>query len=346
MATGWSQRDGPTLETWFLAALGAGLGVGVMLAVVALRGVLLLVALAVVLALGLDAGVRPLVRRGLCRPVSVAIVLGGTLLALAGVLAVLIPPVVAQASALVHHLPTYLTDLRQRSGTLGRLERRFHLQTFAQHLVSAHGGAAVHGLVGAGRAALSVLAGTLLVAALTGYLLADLPSLSRYLLRAVPAPRRAQVAPLAAETAQRVGGYVLGNLLTSLVAGVGTAVWLLLLRVPDPLALSVLVAVLDLVPVVGSTVAGAVVSLVALTVSVPIAAATLGFYVVYRLLEDYLLVPRVMARTVSVRPLATIVALLLGGTLFGIIGALLAVPAAATVALLMRDVITPRLDAL
>lgn len=344
MSTPAPWTGGSALRAWFLAALGAGTGLGVLLALARLQQLLLLLALAVVLALGLDSGVRPLVARGLGRPVAVTLVLAGALAVLAGVLAVLVPPLVTQGSALLHHLPAYVEEIRRRNGTLGRWETRLHLQRLATSLVNHHGGA-VTGLVGAGRTLVSAAGGTLLVVVLTVYLLAGLPALSGALLRAVPGSSRARVEPLAREVARRVAGYVLGNLLTSVVAGAGTLVWLLVARVPYPLALAVVVAVFDLVPVVGSTVAGAVVTLVALTVSVPVAAATLGFYVAYRVLEDYLLVPRVMARTVSVSPLATIVALLLGGTLFGIIGALLAVPAAATVQILVTEVLHPRLEA-
>jgi predicted PurR-regulated permease PerM len=106
-----------------------------------------------------------------------------------------------------------------------------------------------------------------------------------------------------------------------------------------------MVAVFDLIPVVGSSIGGAIVSLVALTVSLPIAVVTLAYYIAFRLLEDYFVIPRVMERTVNVPPLLTIVALLLGGALAGIMGAFLAIPVAAAVQLLLREVIWPKLDA-
>jgi predicted PurR-regulated permease PerM len=146
------------------------------------------------------------------------------------------------------------------------------------------------------------------------------------------------------EIVRRVGGYVLGNVLTSVVAGLGTFVFLEIVGVPYPLALGLFVAVFDLIPIVGSTIAGAVVSLVALTVSTPVAIVTLLYYVAYRLAEDYLLVPRVMRSTVKVPAVVTIVALLLGGSLFGIVGALLAIPAAAVVHLVMAELVWPKLD--
>ena len=104
------------------------------------------------------------------------------------------------------------------------------------------------------------------------------------------------------------------------------------------------VAFLDLIPVIGSTVGGAVVSLVALTVSLPVALATLAFYIVYRLAEDYLIVPRVMGRTVQVPAIVSLIAVLIGGVLLGIIGALVAIPVAAAIRLLLHEVAIRRLD--
>jgi predicted PurR-regulated permease PerM len=129
------------------------------------------------------------------------------------------------------------------------------------------------------------------------------------------------------------------------IAGVGTFVWLWIFGIPYALLLSVFVALMDLIPIIGSTVAGVVVSLVAVTVSVPDAVATAVFYTVYRQAEDYLITPRVMTRTVEVPALVTVVAVLIGGTLMGIIGALIGIPIAAAIKLLLEEVSYPRLDA-
>ena len=120
----------------------------------------------------------------------------------------------------------------------------------------------------------------------------------------------------------KVGGYLLGNVLTSVIAGAGTYLWMLCFGIPYPALLGLTVALLDLMPVIGSTIGGAIVTLVALTVSLPVAGLTLAFYVVYRLAEDYLLVPRIMGRTVEVPAAVTVVAVLIGAALLGLIGAL------------------------
>jgi len=98
----------------------------------------------------------------------------------------------------------------------------------------------------------------------------------------------------------KVGGYVLGNVITSFIAGLGTFLWMLAWGIPYPALLGLLIFILDLIPVIGSTVGGAIVTLVALTVSIPVAVATLIFYIAYRLAEDYLLVPRIIGHTVKV----------------------------------------------
>lgn len=130
----------------------------------------------------------------------------------------------------------------------------------------------------------------------------------------------------------------------SLIAGLLAFGWLLAFSIPYALLLSIMVALLDLIPVVGSTVGGAVVALVALTVSLPMCLETVAFFVVYRLLEDYLLVPRIIGRAVEVPALVTIVAVLIGGALLGVIGALVAIPFAAALQLFVRQMFLPRQD--
>jgi predicted PurR-regulated permease PerM len=144
------------------------------------------------------------------------------------------------------------------------------------------------------------------------------------------------------EVFDRVGDFMLGNLLTSVISGIGTYIWLSIFGVPYAVLLALVVALFDLIPMVGSTIAGVIVSLVALTKGVPVGIATLGFYIVYRYLEDYLLNPRVMKHTVKVTPGLTIIATLIGGTLLGLVGALVAIPIAATIHLLLEEVTIPR----
>ncbi len=179
---------------------------------------------------------------------------------------------------------------------------------------------------------------------MTVYFLAGMPQAKLFCYRLVPHSRRPRTILIGDEIFTKVGGYVLGNVITSLIAGAGTFVWMLIFGIPYPALLGLLIFLLDLIPVIGSTVGGAIVTLVALTVSLPVAVATLIFYVAYRLAEDYLLVPRIIGHTVRVSPLGGMIAIVLGGVVMGIIGALIALPAAAAVQLLLEEIAFRRLD--
>jgi predicted PurR-regulated permease PerM len=261
-----------------------------------------------------------------------------------GFLAAAIPVIVAQATTLAHNVPQYLHTLQDHSSLLGRLNDRFHVEQRLQQLLNGQNPSVVNGVLGAGAAVVGALSDTFIVGVLTIYFLADLPRIRRGIYRLIPHSRRPRAILIGDEIFAKVGGYVLGNLATSLISGILTFVWLLIFQVPYPLLLSILVAVLDLVPVVGSTIGGAVVALVSLTVSLPVAIATVGYFVAYRFAEDYLLVPKVIGRVLKVPSLVTVVAVLLGGVLLGIVGALVAIPVAAALLLVLREVFFPRLD--
>ena len=188
------------------------------------------------------------------------------------------------------------------------------------------------------------LAWILAIAVLSIYFLAGLPQIKLFTYRLMPHSRRPRAILIGDEIFAKVGGYMLGSFITAVIAGLGTYLWLLAWGVPYPLLLGTFVAFLDLIPVIGSTVGGIVVSLVALTVSLPVALGTLGFYVFYRLAEDYLIVPRIQGRTVELPALASLVAVLIGGVLLGIVGVLVAIPVAAAIRLLLQEVAFPRLD--
>jgi predicted PurR-regulated permease PerM len=313
--------------------------------VITAQSMLVLIGMAFFIAVGLEPAVSWLVNHRLPRWAAVSTVVLVTLGVLAGFLAAAIPPLVTQTSALFQHVPQYLHTLQDHNSLLGQLNTRFHLQQRVQNLVSGGQGSDVlNGVVGAGVAVLSTVGNVLVVAALTIYFVADLPRIRRGLYRLVPHSRRPRVILIGDEIFAKVGAYVLGNVVISLVAGLFAYIWLLIFGVPYALLLALTVAVLDLVPIVGSTIAGILVSLVALTVSLPVAIATAGFFVVYQTAENYLLVPRIIGRAMKVPDLVTVVAALLGGVLLGVVGALVAIPVAAAVLLILQEVTFPRLD--
>jgi predicted PurR-regulated permease PerM len=333
---------------YYIGMLGAaGVATTYLIAqlIITAQSMLVLIGMAFFIAVGLEPAVSWLVNHGLRRWAAVVAVVFVTLGVLAGFLAAAIPPLVTQSSAFFQHVPQYLHTLQDHNSLLGQLNTRFHLQQRVQDLVSGGQGADVlNGVVGAGVAVLSTVGNILVVAALTIYFVADLPRIRRGLYRLVPHSRRPRVILIGDEIFAKVGAYVLGNVVISLVAGVCTYIWLLVFGVPYALLLALTVAVLDLVPIVGSTIAGIVVSLVALTVSIPVAIATVGFFVVYQTAENYLLVPRIIGRAMKVPDLVTVVAALLGGVLLGVVGALVAIPVAAALLLILQEVTFPRLD--
>jgi predicted PurR-regulated permease PerM len=327
-----------------MAAAGVAVTYGVVELLIRARGVLVLIGLALFVAAGLDPAVSWLTRHRLPRWTAVLVVLVAVLGVGAVFLAAAIPPLTSQATLLAHHLPQYLHTLKDPHSELGRLNNRYHIEARLQKLLTSRGTTIVGGVLGAGEVVLSAATSLLVVVVLTVYFLAGLPRLKLFLYRLAPHSRRARVILLGDEVFTKVGGYVLGNVLTSLIAGLGTYLWMVGWSIPYPALLGLLVALLDLIPVVGSTVGGAIVTLVALTVSVPVALATLAFYVGYRIAEDYLVVPRIMGRTVQVPAVVTVVAVLLGGALLGLVGALVAIPAAATIRLLIQEITFRRMD--
>lgn len=326
------------------AAAGVAVTYGLVELLVRARSVLILIGLALFIAAGLDPVVDWLTRRRLPRWAAVLVVVLAMLLLIGGFLAAAVPPLAAQTSALIHELPGHMRDLQNHNSTLGRLNLKYHIEQRITSLLSTKGAALVGGVLGAGQLVLSAVSSVVMVAVLSVYFLASMPKTKLFGYRLIPHSRRARAILIGDEIFSKVGGYVLGNMITSLIAGAGTFLWMLALGIPYPVLLGLLVAILDLIPVIGSTIGGIIVTLVALTVSLPVAIGTLIFYVGYRLAEDYLLVPRIIGRTVRVPAIVSLIAVVIGGVLLGIVGALIAIPAAAAISLLLDEITFRRLD--
>lgn len=326
----------------FAGALGVACAVALAYTVVAAGQVLVLLGLAFFIAVGLDPVVVWMYRRGAPRWAAVAAVVLLVIIVVGGFLVLAVPLVTEQASKLSEELPRYLHDLDRKSHTFSKLDTKFHIVRGLQKLL--RGGGSFESVVGLGKALLGFISSFLLVTVVSIYLLVDLPRVRRAVYLLAPRSRRPRMVLLTDEILDRVGGYVLGNLLLSLIAAALTTAWALIFGIPYALLQGLLVGLLDLIPIIGSTIGGIIVSVVALTVSLPVAIATGAFYIVYRFLEDYLLTPRIMKRTVAVPGLVTVVATVLGGALLGIVGALVAIPVAAAVKLLHDEITLPRLE--
>ena len=327
-----------------VGSAGVAVTYGVVQILASLSSMLVLIGVAFFLALGLEPAASWFVNRRLPRWAATTLVFVIFLAAMGAFVAAAIPPLAQQATDLANQVPHYLQQAQDHSSAIGRLNDRFHLQQRITDAVKGSGGSALNEVVSAGTAVFGALADSLIVVVLTVYFLVDMPRIRTTLYRLVPHTRRPRAILIGDEVFAKVGAYVLGNVLISVIAGAATFIWLTAFGVPYALLLGIFVAVLDLVPIVGSTIAGVVVAAVALTVSIPVCIATIVFFVVFRLLEDYLLVPRIIGRAVKVPALITVVAVLVGGALLGIVGALVAIPIAAALQLLTQEVLYPRLD--
>jgi predicted PurR-regulated permease PerM len=326
------------------AAGGVAVTYGIVRVLVAVSSMLVLIGVAFFLAIGLEPAASWLVKRGLRRWLATTLVFVAFLAVTGAFVAAAIPPLAQQAGDFIHQVPHYLQQAQDHSSAIGSLNDRFHVEQRITDRINGSGGSALNEVVSAGTAVFGVLADFLVVIVLTVYFVVDMPRIRTALYRLVPHTRRPRAILIGDEIFAKVGAYVLGNVLISVITGVATFIWLIAFGVPYPLLLAIFVAVLDLVPIVGSTIAGVVVAAVALTVSPLVCIATIVFFIVFRFVEDYLLVPRIIGRAMKVPALITVVAVLIGGALLGIVGALVAIPIAAALQLLTQEVLYPRLD--
>jgi predicted PurR-regulated permease PerM len=300
-------------------------------AVYTTRAVLVRVLIALFVAVSLDPAVRMLTRWGMRRGLAVLLifVIAGGLVA--AFLVSVIPAMVHQFQVLVHDFPGYLANLEERSARFRGLSDRFHLTSRVQGLLVNLPGQLGSGLLGFTRRLFGALFSTLTVVVLTIYFMADLPRLRHGVLRLFPRAHRAQFGRIADVMVDKVGAYMIGNLLISLAAGVVSFAVFAALGVPFAVPLAFVVALCDLIPMIGATL-GAVACVLAalLTTEVwPTTVVVAVFFVAYQQLENYLIAPRILRHTVSLSAAAVLLAALVGGTVLGLVGALIAIPVAA-----------------
>ena len=330
-----------------VGGLGLLTAYGLVLSLAKLSQVITLLAVAVFLALGLDPVVRFFQRRGLSRGWAVTIVFLAVIVLFAALVGLLLPPLAKQATDLANNAPTYVESLL-RNKQVKSLDEHYHVVTRLQEQLKAtiSDGKVwtdvFGGVLGAGRAAISGVFSAFTVLVLTLYLTASLPAVKEICYQAVPASRRDRVRVLGDEITRRVGGYVIGQVAVASTNALCTYILLRILGLPYPEALAVLVGFLGLIPMVGATLGAIVVVLVALFSSVTTAVIAAVYYVIYQQVENYVIAPRVMKRTINVPGAITVIAALAGGTLLGVIGALMAIPTAAGLILIYQEVVVPR----
>lgn len=328
-----------------LAVLGGLVAYGIVLTVLKLSSVIVYLVVALFLALGLEPIVARLVRAGLTRARAVAIVLFGVAAVEATLVWLIVPPIINQVTALIQQAPSYINDIRH-TGWIEQINSRWHVsdrvlaeiqQSINQKTLTTVFG----GLLGAGEAFASGALAVLTVVVLTLYFVGALPHVKGTVYKLVPQSRRPRVVYLSEEVLHRAGGYLLGQVCVAVVNAILSYVVMVALGLPFPAVLAAMVSLLALIPIVGTLAAGLIITLVALSAGWWTMLIVLAYYIAYHLVETYVITPRIMKRAVDVPPVVTIVAVLAGGTLLGVLGALLAIPVAAGLLLLYHQVAVP-----
>jgi predicted PurR-regulated permease PerM len=328
-----------------LAALAFG-GVLLLLLAQAIRGVLTQLVIAIVLAMALEPLVKLFERRGLRRGAAVAVTFSLAVLTVALFAWLLIPPLVRETTHFIRDAPVLLQQLSHGQGRLGFLESRFQVVEHARAAVAGHDAADVIGsggpAVGVIRDVVATGAAVVAVAFLTLFVSLGGRGWFEAFLDVLPPTAQARLRRTGSGIAGAVGGYVAGNLLISVVAGMVTTLILLATGVPFAVPLGLVVAIFDLIPLVGATIGAVVVAAVALTQGVPTMAIVVAGMILYQQVENHTLQPLIYHRTVQLSPLAIAVSVAAGAELGGVIGALLGIPAAGAIKVVTRELVAWR----
>jgi predicted PurR-regulated permease PerM len=326
-----------------LSVIGIVLAVAVVLELLWIsRHVVTWILISVFLTLAINPAVQWLLAHGVRRRgLAVAIAYFGVLLALAAVGALFIPTLVDQVNKLVDAIPGYVDDITKGRGRLGFLETKYHIVEKVRDALKNNGAHKILGFSSTAlaitKSVLTIIAGVVTIAFMTFFMLLEGPAWVDRAFAAVPAHQQARYRAVGHDVYRTVGGYVTGNLAISLVAGVSSWIVLFALGVPYSVALGLLVAILDLIPLAGATIAAILVATVAFLHGVTAGIVVIVFFVVYQQIENHLLQPLVYGRTVQLSPLAVLIAVLIGAEIAGVLGALAAIPVAGAIQVVLRD---------
>ena len=346
-------KPGPPLSNRSPFVIGLFGGLGVLVAYflyglfLRVGPVLLLIIVAMFLAVGLNPAVEFFMRRGLKRSWAVVVVITFVVFAIALFLLAVVPVVTDQVTSLSQKAPAWFDELAH-SRNVERLDQKYDvIEKLKGYVTDGSLGKQIFGgVLGVGLAILGFVANAFVVVVMMLYFLATLPRVKTTLFRFAPASRRDRVVKLGNEILDGIGAYVSGAFVVALCAGVSSLIFLFIVGLGEyALALALVVALLDVIPMIGATIGAVVVCAIGFATDVQTGVALVIFYVIYQQLENYVIYPRVMSRTVDLPGLLTVIAALVGASLLGVIGALLAIPTAAALVLLSREVVVRRQDA-
>jgi predicted PurR-regulated permease PerM len=326
--------------TTILAVLGITFGFLLLLYITWIsRQVLTWILVAIFLALALNPAVEAFQRRGFNRGIATAVTF---LIAIGAIVAagwLFVPTLVDEARGFAENLPDYVRDVSEGRGPLGELAERYDLEERVRASVADGGAAGLLGLSGTAvavtQSVLTFIVAVVTITFLTFFMLLEGPKWMERFYSLFPERSREKWRGIGYEIYRTVGGYVTGNLLISIIAGVTSTIVLLIMDVPYAVALGLVVALLDLIPLAGATLAAIIVSTVAFLTSIPAGIVVLVFFVVYQQVENHVLQPVVYSRTVQLSPLAILVSVLIGAKIAGVLGALAAIPVAGTIQVLL-----------
>jgi predicted PurR-regulated permease PerM len=325
-----------------LSVIGVILGVAIVLEVVwVTRSVIIWVLIAVFLAMALNPAVEFLVGRGMKRGPAVGIVFVGAILVIVGIAATFVPTLVREVNDLADAIPGYIDDLTRGRGRLGFLERDYNIVERARAAIEKSGAGGVLGLSNTAlsltKSILNAVVAVVTIAFLTLFMLLEGPAWVERVYGLLPDQSQPRWRKVGGDIYRTVGGYVSGNLAISLIAGVVSTAVLLGLGVPYAVALGLVVAILDLIPLAGATIAAIIVSVVGFLHSTTAGIILVVFFVLYQQLENHVLQPLVYGRTVQLSPLIVLISVLMGAELAGVIGALGAIPVAGSIQVIVVD---------
>ena len=330
----------------FVGGLGVLVAIWFAMQIQAIGSTLMLIVVSLFLAAGLDPAVRYFERRGMRRSYAVFTVILVVIAALALFLVAIVPVIADQIRSLTDNVPEWLDQL-QRNRQVQRLDDEYDIIDKIQKYVTNgdFAGAIFGGALGVGLAVLGALFNGFIVTVLTLYFLASLQTTKSAIYRLAPASRRDRVSRLGNRVVRSVGGYVSGAFIVAMCAGISSLIFLFVVGLSQyAVALAFVVALLDVIPMIGATIGAVIVTAIAFAEDWKIGLACAIFYIIYQQVENYVIYPRVMSKSVDVPGAVTVIAALVGAALFGVVGALLAIPTAASVLMLTREVWVRRQD--
>ncbi|CAM4017364.1 AI-2E family transporter [Nocardiopsis rhodophaea] len=329
----------------FTGALGVFAAWLLFQALVGAQEIFVYILVALFIAVGLNPIVESLRRRRIPRWGAILIICVALIAFVAVFIWAIVPPLTQQVGDFISRVPHYANQL-QDNRLMADLDRRFGLLAKFQSLITDPnvGQQVFGGVFGIGQAVLNSLIATFTILVLTLFFMASLPGITEVGYRLVPRSRRAGVRELGDEIIERIGSYIGSQLLIALMGGVVALVFLALIGSDYALTLALIVGVTALIPLIGTTLGALAATIVVGVGDLVLGAVTLLFFIVYQQIESYVIAPRIMRHAVDVAPTATITAALLGGAVLGLVGALIAIPMAAAVTLVLNKVVFPRLE--